>query len=86
LTNGADVRSCASFDGQDAPPQKLSLLFSTVDVVLLGWRLDFLADQLRENTLIAVGILSKRYAELERAPVFVSAIKIEPVNKDVEKQ
>ena len=69
---------------KDVPPQKLSLVFSTADVVVLGWRLDFLADRLRESTLVAVGII-KRYAELERAPVFVSAIKIEPVNKDAEK-
>ena len=70
---------------KDSPPQKLSLVFSTADVVLLGWGLGFLADRLRESTLVAVGIIPKRYAELERAPVFVSAIKIEPVNKDAEK-
>ena len=66
---------------KNEPPQKLSLVFSTADVVLLGWRLDFLADRLRENTLVAVGIIPKRYAELDRAAVFVSAIKIEAVNK-----
>jgi hypothetical protein len=66
---------------KNEPPQKLSLVFSTADVVLLGWRLDFLADKLRENTLVAVGIIPKRYAELERAPVFVATIKIEAVAK-----
>jgi hypothetical protein len=65
----------------DSPPQKLSLVFSTADVVLLGWGLGFLADKLRENTLVAVGIIPKRYAELERTPAFVSAITIKPVGK-----
>jgi hypothetical protein len=50
-------------------------------VVNYGWRLGFLADKLRENKLAAVGVLPKRYAGLERATVFVSSIKIEPVTK-----
>jgi hypothetical protein len=66
-------------DDKDAPPQKLSLAFSTADVVVLGWRLGFLADKLRENKLAAIGILPKRYAELERIPAYVSAIKIKAV-------
>ena len=69
-------------DDNDAPPQKLSLAFSTADVVVLGWRLGFLADKLRENKLAAIGILPKRYAELERTPVFVSAITITPIAKN----
>jgi hypothetical protein len=68
-------------DDKNEPPQKLSLVFSTADVVVLGWGLGFLADRLRESSLVAVGIIPKRYAELERAPVFVSAIKIEAVGK-----
>ena len=66
---------------KNEPPQKLSLLFSTADVVVLGWRLDCLADYLGENKLAAVGIMPKRYAELERQKVFVSAIKITPIGK-----
>jgi len=69
-------------DDQDAPPQKLSLAFSTADVVLLGWRLGFLAEKLRENKLAAVAVLPKRYAELERIAVFVSSITITPVGKE----
>jgi hypothetical protein len=67
---------------KNAPPQKLVLTFSTADVVVLGWRLGFLADKLRENTLTAVGIFPKRYAELDRSVVFVSAITITPVEKN----
>ncbi len=68
-------------DGQDAPPQKLSLAFSTADVVVLGWRLGLLADKLRENKLAAIGVLPKRYAQLERIAVFVSSIVITPIAK-----
>jgi hypothetical protein len=68
-------------DAKDAPTQKLALAFSTADVVVLGWRLGRLADLLRENKLVAVCILPKRYADLDRAKVFVSSIKIEPVGK-----
>lgn len=67
---------------KNVPPQKLVLIFSTADVVVLGWRLGFLADKLGENTLTAVGIFPKRYAELDRSVVFVSAITITPVDKD----
>jgi hypothetical protein len=66
---------------QPLPTAKQTLGFSTADVVLLSWQLDFLADRLRENTLVAIGIIPKRYAELGRAPVFVSAITITPVGK-----
>lgn len=68
-------------DDKDAPPQKISIVFSTADVVILGWRLGLIADYLRDNKLSAVAILPKRYAELERAAAFVSAIKIEEVGK-----
>jgi hypothetical protein len=56
-------------------------VFSTADVVILGWRLGLIADYLRDNKLSTVAILPKRYAELERAAAFVSAIKIEAIGK-----
>ena len=66
---------------KNAPPQKLELIFSTADVVVLGWRLGFLADKLGENTLTAVAIFPKRYAEQDRSVVFVSDITITPIGK-----
>ena len=69
-------------DDKNAPPQKLALAFSTADVVILGWRLALLADHLRENKLAAVGILPKRYAELDRNKPFVASIKITPIDKE----
>ena len=67
-------------DDKNAPPQKLELAFSTADVVILGWRLGHLADHLRENKLAAVGILPKRYADLDRNKAFVASISITPVS------
>jgi hypothetical protein len=37
---------------------------------------------LRKNELSAVGVLSKRYAELEPKKPFVSSIEIKPVGKE----
>lgn len=67
-------------DDKNAPPQRLALAFSTADVVILGWRLARLADHLRENKLAAVGILPKRYADLDRNKAFVASISITPVS------
>jgi hypothetical protein len=67
---------------KNQPPQKLSLTYSTADVVVLGWRLSLVVDYLRDNKLSAVGILPKRYAELENRSPFVSSITITPVSKE----
>ncbi|MGO9526715.1 MAG: hypothetical protein ACLPT4_03270 [Verrucomicrobiia bacterium] len=68
-------------EDKDAPPQKLVLAFSTADVVILGWRLGRLADLLRENNLATVHVLSRRYADLDRARPFVASIIITPLDK-----
>jgi len=68
-------------DDKNLPPQKLALAFSTADVVLLGWRLGFLADKLQENDLAAVRALAKRYAEVDRHMPFVASISITPIAK-----
>ena len=68
-------------ENKNAPPEKLALAFSTADVVILGWRLGRLADLLRENNLATVHVLSKRYADLDRARPFVASITITPVSK-----
>ena len=68
-------------EDKNAPPQKLALAFSTADVVVLGWRLGFLADKLQENDLAAVRALAKRYAEVDRHMPFVASITITPIAK-----
>jgi hypothetical protein len=62
------------------PPQKLTLAFSTADVVVLGWRLSRLADLLCENDLATVHVLPKRYADLDRVRPFVASIIITSIN------
>ena len=64
---------------KNEPPQKITLVFSTADVVILGWRLGLIANYLRGNTLAAVCILPKRYAELERNTIYISSISIKPL-------
>jgi hypothetical protein len=68
-------------DNKDAPPQKLSLAFSTADVVILGWRLGRLADCLRENNLAVVRARPERNGEIDGKNVFVASIKITPIEK-----
>jgi len=66
---------------QAPPPQKLTLAFSTADVVVLGWRLGTLADKLRENDLATVHVLPKRFGELDRSKPFVASITVEPITE-----
>jgi hypothetical protein len=68
-------------DDKNEPPQKLTLAFSTADVVVLGWLLSHLADKLQENDLAAVRVASKRYAEVDRHSPFVASITITPIAK-----
>jgi hypothetical protein len=68
-------------EDKNAPPQKLALAFATADVVILGWRLEILADRLRENDLATVHVLPKRYEDLDRFKPFVAVIIITPVAK-----
>ena len=69
-------------EDRDAPQQKFAIAFSTADVVVLGWRLDFLADKLMEGTLAALRILPKRYADFDRSKPFVASISITPIAKE----
>jgi hypothetical protein len=68
-------------ENKNGPPKKLALAFSTADVVILGWRLCRLAGLLRENDLATVHVLSRRYADLDRAKPFVASIVITRIGK-----
>ena len=69
-------------DDKNEPPQKLSLAFSTADVVVLGWRLGLLADKLQENDLAAVRALAKRYADVDRHTPFVASIAVTSIDAE----
>ena len=62
-------------------PDKLTIAFATADVTLTGWRLDRLADDLRDGDLLAVRILPKRYAEAVGHGAFVASITVTPIAK-----
>ena len=66
---------------KNAPPQTLTLSFSTADVVILGWRLGRLTDLIRDNDLATVHVMSKRYGDLDRARPFVASITITPISR-----
>jgi len=66
---------------KDAPPEKLTLSFATADVRLTGWRLDRIADHLREGDLLAVRALPARYAHLDPGKCFVAQITVAPFAK-----
>jgi hypothetical protein len=66
-------------DDKHAPPQKLVLAFSTADVVILGWRLEYLAAKLCESELATVRILPKRYEDVDRFKSFIASITVTPI-------
>jgi hypothetical protein len=68
-------------DDKNAPPQKFMLAFSTADVVILGWRLEYLATKLCESELATVRILPKRSEDVDRFKSFIASIKITPIEK-----
>jgi hypothetical protein len=65
----------------NAPPQKFALVFSMADVVILGWRLDLIANNLRDNQLASVRARPQRFAQLEDNRPFMASIAITPVTK-----
>lgn len=60
-------------------PEKLTIAFATADVTLTGWRLDRLADDLRDGDLLAVRVLPTRYANLDKTKCSVASIIVEPI-------
>jgi hypothetical protein len=68
-------------DDRNAPPQKFMLAFSTADVVILGWRLEYLATKLCESELATVRILPKRREDVDRFRSYIASIKIMPIEK-----
>ena len=62
-------------------PDRLTLAFSTADVVMVGARLVRLSDLVREHKLAVVRTLPDRYSELEAHQSFVAEIVIRPLGK-----
>lgn len=61
-------------DNDKAPPDRLSIWFSTHDVLILGHRLNLLRAQLRVGLVVAVSAMEARYSHLEIGKPFVTEI------------
>jgi hypothetical protein len=68
--------------GKDTPPDRLIVAFATADVTLTGWRLDRLAERLRDGELLAVRALPSRYAQFDQTKCAVASITIEQISKE----
>ena len=66
---------------KEEAPERLSLAFSTADVVIFGARLVRLTDLLREHKLAVVRPLSGRYSNLEPTQPWVAEIVIARLDK-----
>jgi hypothetical protein len=62
--------------GENLPTDRLSIWFSTHDVILTGWRLDALRAWLRAGRVVGVKALEPRYANLEPRKPFVAEIHV----------
>jgi hypothetical protein len=71
----------ASEDDKDAAPERLTLAFSTADVVIFGARLVRLTDLLREHKLAVVRSLSGRYRHVESSAPWVGEIAVRRLDK-----
>jgi hypothetical protein len=65
----------------DAPPERLTLEFSTADVVIFGARLAKITELICEHKLAAVRPLASRYSELHPQHPWVAEILIRRIDK-----
>jgi hypothetical protein len=73
----------ANTAAKDGPPDKLTLGFSTADVVVTGWRLEQLADEVRGHKGGIVKTLPNavRYEQLQPNACAVAKIEVKPIAK-----
>ncbi|MEQ1853983.1 MAG: hypothetical protein ABMA01_20620 [Chthoniobacteraceae bacterium] len=64
----------------DAPAERLTLLFSTHDVILTGWRLHALRPLLHSARLAALRAADLRYAHVARNKPFIAEITVNPIS------
>lgn len=65
----------------DAPRERLTLAFSTADVVLVGLRLASLIEPLKNHRLATVAAMDARYAHAGEPKPWVAKITIGPPGK-----
>ena len=64
---------------RDAPPDRLTLAFSSHDVVALGWRLQGLFQFFTDATISSLRAFDVRYAEFGDSMPFVADIIVTPI-------
>jgi hypothetical protein len=64
---------------RDAPPERLTIGFSSHDVVVLGWRLQSLAALLHNAKLGTIRTLDIRYGNLSKIETFIAEIIVTPI-------
>ena len=62
--------------GKDAPPDRMTLSFSTHDVIVTGWRLLALRPLLLSAKLAALCAAGTRYTNVARTKPFVAEISV----------
>jgi hypothetical protein len=65
---------------RDAPAERLTLGFSSHDVVVLGWRLHGLLQFFRDAKITTIRSFDARYANLREGLPFVAEIIVTPPN------
>jgi hypothetical protein len=66
----------ASEEQSDAPSDRLTIMFPTQDVVIVGWNLKQLRDALDRGKLVLVRARDARHLGVEDGQAFVSGISI----------
>jgi hypothetical protein len=69
-------RNPASQDQADSAPERLTIVFPTQDVVILGWNLKALRDALDLGKLVTVRTRDARYGGVEDKQPFVTGISV----------
>jgi hypothetical protein len=64
---------------RDAPPERLTIGFSSHDVVVLGWRMRALTTLLHDAKVGTIRTLDVRYGNLSKVEPFIAEIIVTPI-------
>ena len=64
---------------RDAPPERLTIGFSSHDVVVLGWRMRALTTLLHDAKVGTIRTLDVRYGNLRKVEPFIAEIIVTPI-------
>ena len=64
---------------RDAPPERLTIGFSSHDVVVLGWRIRALTTLLHDAKVGTIRTIDVRYGNLSNVEPFIAEITVTPI-------